>query len=47
MRGIFISLSESRWLRALAERSSIGQSISGRFVAGTQVADAIQVTQTW
>ncbi len=41
-----ISLSESRWLRALAERSSIGQSISGRFVAGTQVADAIQVTQT-
>ena len=46
MRGIFISLSESRWLRALAERSSIGQSISGRFVAGTQVADAIQVTQT-
>jgi len=46
VRGIFISLSESRWLRALAERSSIGQSISGRFVAGTQVADAIQVTQT-
>ncbi len=46
MRGVFISLSESRWLRALAERSSIGQSISGRFVAGTQVADAIQVTQT-
>jgi len=46
VRGVFISLSESRWLRALAERSSIGQSISGRFVAGTQVADAIQVTQT-
>ena len=46
MRGVFISLSESRWLRALAERSSIGQSISGRFVAGTQVADAIQVTHT-
>jgi proline dehydrogenase len=29
----------------VAERSSIGQRISGRFVAGTQVEDALRVTQ--
>ena len=45
LRAFFISLSESRSLRALAERSSLGQRTSSRFVAGTQVADAIRVTQ--
>jgi proline dehydrogenase len=30
----------------VAERSSIGKRISGRFVAGTQVEDALRVTQT-
>ena len=45
MRGLLIYLSESRSLRALAERSSIGQSISNRFVAGTQVGDAIKVAR--
>ena len=45
LRAFFISLSESRSLRALAERSSIGQRTSSRFVAGTQVEDAIRVTQ--
>ena len=46
LRALFISLSESRWLRALAERSSFGQRISGRFVAGTRVEHALRVTQT-
>lgn len=45
LRAFFISLSESRWLRGLAERSSIGQKTSSRFVAGTQVEDALRVTQ--
>jgi proline dehydrogenase len=46
LRAIFISLSESRWLRGVAERSSIGKRISGRFVAGTEVEDALGVAQT-
>jgi proline dehydrogenase len=46
LRAFFISLSESRSLRALAERSSLGQRISGRFVAGTQLEDALRVTQS-
>jgi len=46
LRAFFIALSESRWLRALAERSSIGQRTSSRFVAGTQVEDALRVAQT-
>jgi proline dehydrogenase len=44
LRAFFISLSESRSLRALAERSSIGQRVSARFVAGTQVGDVLQAT---
>src|SRR6266404_1408077 len=43
MRALFISLSESRSLRGVAERSAIGQRLSSRFVAGTQVEDAIRV----
>jgi len=42
LRAVFIALSESRWLRALAERSRLGQRTSARFVAGTQVADAVR-----
>jgi proline dehydrogenase len=45
LRALFISLSESRSLRAAAERSSIGQRVSSRFVAGTQVEDALRATQ--
>jgi proline dehydrogenase len=44
LRALFISLSESQWLRSLAERSSLGRRISARFVAGTQVEDALRVT---
>jgi proline dehydrogenase len=46
LRAFFISLSESHWLRAVAERSSIGQSFSSRFVAGTQVEDVLRATRT-
>jgi proline dehydrogenase len=42
LRATFIALSESRWLRGVAERSRLGQRTSARFVAGTQVADAIR-----
>ena len=44
LRALFISLSESRHLRALAERSSIGRRVSARFVAGTQVDDVLGAT---
>ncbi|MGA2004833.1 MAG: proline dehydrogenase family protein [Terriglobales bacterium] len=42
LRATFIALSESRWLRGVAERSSLGQRISTRFVAGKQVPDAVR-----
>lgn len=45
LRALFIKLSESRSLRAAAERSAIGQRVSSRFVAGTQVQDALRATQ--
>jgi proline dehydrogenase len=44
LRALFISLSESNWLRGVAERSPIGQRFSGRFVAGTQVEDVLRAT---
>jgi proline dehydrogenase len=46
LRATFIALSESESLRAIAERSSFGQRTSARFVAGTQVADAIRAAAT-
>jgi proline dehydrogenase len=46
LRALFISLSESHWLRNLAERSPIGQKFSSRFVAGTQVEDVLRATRT-
>jgi proline dehydrogenase len=46
LRTALISLSENRGLRGLAESSSLGQRVSGRFVAGTQLDDALRVTQT-
>jgi proline dehydrogenase len=45
LRALFISLSESRSLRAIAERSAIGRRISTRFVAGTQVEDVLRATR--
>jgi len=46
LRELFISLSESQSLRAVAERSSVGQKISNRFVAGTHVEDVLRATRT-
>ncbi len=46
LRALFISLSENRSLRGMAERSAIGRRLSSRFVAGTQVEDALRATQT-
>ncbi|MBZ5648640.1 MAG: proline dehydrogenase family protein [Acidobacteriia bacterium] len=45
LRALFIWLSESRSLRGFAERSSAGQRMSQRFVAGTQVDDALRATK--
>ena len=45
LRALFITLSESRWLRRVAERSAVGQRLSSRFVAGTQVEDALRITR--
>jgi proline dehydrogenase len=46
LRSLFVHLSENRTLRSFAERSAIGRRVSGRFVAGTEIADAVRVTQT-
>ncbi len=45
LRAFFIWLSESKSLRGFAERSAVGQKMSQRFVAGTQVEDALRATQ--
>jgi proline dehydrogenase len=45
LRAAFISLSESKALRAVAEKASIGQRIATRFVAGTQIDDVLRATQ--
>ena len=46
LRAFFVYLSENRFLRSYGERSAIGRRISGRFVAGTEIADAVRATQT-
>ncbi len=46
LRAFFVHLSENPTLRNFAERSSIGQRVSGRFVAGTDIADAVRATQS-
>jgi proline dehydrogenase len=45
LRALFISLSESRYLRGAAERSVVGRRLSSRFVAGTAVEDALRAVQ--
>jgi len=46
LRAFFVWLSESRSLRALAERSAIGKRTSSRFVAGTTIQDAMTATRS-
>lgn len=45
LRTFFVRLSENRSLRNFAEQSAVGRRVSGRFVAGTEIADAVRVTQ--
>jgi proline dehydrogenase len=44
LRTFFVRLSENRSLRGFAERSALGRRVSGRFVAGTEIADAVRAT---
>lgn len=45
LRAFFVRLSENKELRKFAEQSSLGRRLSGRFVAGTDIADAVRATQ--
>ncbi len=45
LRTFFVRLSENPSLRSFAERSSLGRRVSGRFVAGTEIVDAVRATQ--
>jgi proline dehydrogenase len=45
LRAFFVRLSENPSLRNFAERSSLGRRVSGRFVAGTEISDAVGATQ--
>jgi proline dehydrogenase len=45
LRAFFVHLSENAWLRRFAEQSSLGRRVSSRFVAGTEIADAVRATQ--
>jgi proline dehydrogenase len=45
LRTFFVRLSENPTLRNFAERSSLGRRVSSRFVAGTEIADAVRATQ--
>lgn len=45
LRATFIGLSQNKPLRNFAERSAIGHRLSGRFVAGMTVDEAIAATQ--
>jgi len=45
LRAFFVRLSENPSLRSFAESSSLGRRVSGRFVAGTEIADAVRATQ--
>jgi len=45
LRAFFVGLSENKSLRSFAERSSLGRRVSSRFVAGTEIADAVRATQ--
>jgi proline dehydrogenase len=45
LRAFFVQLSENASLRHFAERSSLGRRVSGRFVAGKEIEDAVRATQ--
>lgn len=41
LRSLFIALSHNKQLRSFSERTALGRRLSGRFVAGTAVEDAL------
>ncbi len=45
LRALFISLSESKRLRRIAEHSAMGKRMSKRFVAGMEVQDVLNATR--
>lgn len=45
LRAAFISLSESKSLRSVAEKTWFGRRVSRRFVAGTEIEDALAATR--
>jgi proline dehydrogenase len=45
LRAFFVHLSENPSLRKFAEHSTLGRRVSGRFVAGTDIADAVRATK--
>src|SRR5258708_5543293 len=45
LRTFFVRLSENQSLRNFAERSALGHRVSGRFVAGTEIDEAVRATQ--
>src|SRR6202167_2323500 len=45
LRTFFVRLSENASLRTFAESSSLGRRLSNRFVAGTEIADAVRAAQ--
>ncbi len=45
LRAVFISLSESKSLRSFAEKSWVGRRVSRRFVAGTEIDDALNAAR--
>ena len=46
LRSELIALSQNKSLRSFAEQSRIGQKMSGRFIAGMHVSDALRVAET-
>jgi len=44
LRAFFVHLSENRSLRHFAEQTAFGRRVSGRFVAGTEITDAVRAT---
>ena len=45
LRSVFIALSQNRTLRKFAERSAIGRTMSGRFVAGMTIEEALTASE--
>lgn len=46
LRSALIALSQNKQLRSFAEQSRMGQKMSGRFIAGMNVSDALRVAET-